>query len=113
MMKRSFTAIVERNVEWSGEAAVGVVMASGGYPGSYRTGFPIVGLDKLDKEILVFHGGTKIGANGEVLTNGGRVLTIVATGKTIDEAREKVYDNILRIRFEECHYRKDIAEKRG
>jgi len=99
------------NVEWSKDACVGVVMASAGYPGGYKTGFPITGLDKLDKDIMVFHAGTKVGSEpGEVLTNGGRVLTVVATGKTIAKAREKVYHNISRIHFEGCHYRKDIAE---
>ncbi len=98
------------NVEWSQDACVGVVMASGGYPGSYKTGFPITGLDNLDEGILVFHAGTKLGSEpGQVLTNGGRVLTIVATGKTIAEARQKVYLNLPRIHFEGCHYRKDIA----
>ncbi|MFC1908425.1 phosphoribosylamine--glycine ligase [Chloroflexota bacterium] len=97
-------------IEWSEDACVGVVMASGGYPGSYQTGYPITGLDKLDKDILVFHAGTRTSPEGEVLTNGGRVLTVVATGKTIDEARHKVYDNLPRIHFEGCHYRKDIAE---
>lgn len=97
------------NVEWSEDACVGVVMASAGYPGGYQTGFPITGLDKLDNDILVFHGGTKLGSDGQVLTNGGRVLTVVATGKTVAEAREKVYANISRIHFEGCHYRKDIA----
>ncbi|MBI4180581.1 MAG: phosphoribosylamine--glycine ligase [Chloroflexi bacterium] len=97
-------------MECSDEACVGVVMASAGYPGSYKTGFPITGLDNLDKDILVFHGGTKRGSEpGQVLTNGGRVLTVVAMGKTIAEAREKVYANISRIKFEGCHYRKDIA----
>jgi len=98
------------NVEWSEDACVGVVMASAGYPGSYKTGFPITGLDKLEKDIVVFHAGTKVGSKaGQVLTNGGRVLTVVATGKTIAEARQKVYANIPRIHFEGCHYRKDIA----
>ena len=98
------------NVEWSEDACVGVVMASAGYPGSYKTGFPITGLDSLDKDILVFHAGTKVGAEpGQILTNGGRVLTVVALGKTIGEARQKVYANIPRIHFEGCHYRKDIA----
>jgi len=112
-------AVVNRNldqinVEWSQDACVGVVMASAGYPGSYKTGFPITGLDNLDKGILVFHAGTKLGSEpGQVLTNGGRVLTVVATGKTIAEARQKVYDNIPRIHFEGCHYRKDIAEIKG
>ena len=96
-------------IEWSDDACVGVVMASGGYPGSYQTGFPISGLDSLDKDIVVFHAGTRLGDNGEVLTSGGRVLTVVATGKTLAEAREKVYASIPRIHFEGCHYRKDIA----
>ena len=99
------------NIEWSGDACVGVVMASGGYPASYQTGLPITGLNALDKDIMVFHAGTKIGSGpGQVLTNGGRVLTIVGTGKNLAEAREKVYNNIGRIHFEGYHYRKDIAE---
>jgi len=98
------------DVEWSEDACVGVVIASAGYPGSYKTGFPITGLDKLDKDILVFHAGTKTGNEPrEVVTSGGRVLTVVATGKTTAEARGKVYANLPRIHFEGCHYRKDIA----
>jgi phosphoribosylamine--glycine ligase len=97
-------------IEWSQDACVGVVMASAGYPGSYRTGFAISGLGELDKEVLVFHAGTKIGPAGEIVTSGGRVLTVVATGKTLAEAREKVYHNISRLHFEGCHYRKDIAQ---
>jgi len=100
-------------VEWSGDACVGVVMASGGYPASYKTGFPISGLDNLDKDVVVFHAGTKLGSGGEVLTGGGRVLTVVARGKSLAEAREKVYTNISRIHFEGCHYRKDIALIKG
>jgi len=97
-------------VECSDEACVGVVMASAGYPGSYQTGFPISGLNDVDKDILVFHAGTKIGNKpGQVLTGGGRVLSIVAMGTTIAEAREKVYANISRIHFEGCQYRNDIA----
>jgi phosphoribosylamine--glycine ligase len=97
-------------IAWSGDACVGVVMASGGYPGSYKTGLPITGLDTLDRDILVFQAGTRLEAGtGQAVTNGGRVLTVVATGKTLAEAREKVYNNITRIRFEGCHYRKDIG----
>ena len=98
------------NIEWSKDACIGVVMASAGYPGSYKTGFPITGLSDLDKDMVVFHAGTKVGSEpGQVLTNGGRVLTVVATGKTIAQARERVYNNISRIHFDGCHYRKDIA----
>ncbi|MDD5127009.1 MAG: phosphoribosylamine--glycine ligase [Dehalococcoidales bacterium] len=97
-------------VEFYDDACVGVVLASSGYPGSYRTGFPITGLNDLDKDVMVFHAGTKTGATpGEVLTGGGRVLTVVARGKTIAEARHKVYDNLPKIRFDGCYYRKDIA----
>jgi phosphoribosylamine--glycine ligase len=98
------------DVEWSGDACVGVVMASGGYPNSYQTGFPIAGLNSLDRDILVFQAGTRLDSgSGRVVTSGGRVLTVVATGKTITEAREKVYNNITRINFEGRHYRRDIA----
>jgi len=86
------------------------VLASGGYPGKYKTGLPIIGLDELDKDIMVFHAGTKPGPKGEVLTSGGRVLTIAALGKNLAEARQKVYNNIVKIRFEGCYYRKDIAD---
>jgi len=97
-------------VEWSEDACVGVVMASAGYPGNYKTGLPVTGLDNLDKDIVVFHAGTKSGSEtDQVLTSGGRVLTVVATGSTIAEAREKVYNNIPRIHFDGCHYRRDIA----
>ena len=97
----------EINIEWSDEACVGVVMASQGYPGSYKTGFPIRGLDDLDEGILVFHAGTKAGE--EVYTDGGRVLTVTARGENLNEARARVYENLPRIHFEGCHYRKDIA----
>ena len=98
------------NIEWSDNACVGVVMASGGYPGKYQTGFPISGLDDVDKDIIVFHAGTRASPEGQVMTRGGRVLTVVATGRDLAEAREKVYENITRIKFEGCYYRKDIAD---
>jgi phosphoribosylamine--glycine ligase len=99
-------------VEWSRDACVGVVMASGGYPGSYKTGFPISGLDDVDKDIMVFHAGTKL-EGGKTVASGGRVLAVVGRAKTIAEAREKVYNNISRINFEGCHYRRDIALIKG
>jgi phosphoribosylamine--glycine ligase len=96
-------------MEWSDEACVGVVMASGGYPGSFKKGLPISGLNDVDKDIMVFHAGTRLDSSGNVVTDGGRVLTVAALGMTIAEAREKVYNNISRIHFEGCHYRRDIA----
>jgi len=99
-------------VEWDSGACVGVVMASGGYPGNYKQGLPISGLDKIDSDMLVFHAGTKLDG-GKIYTAGGRVLTVAFTGKTIAEARERVYLNLPRISFENCHYRKDIAAEEG
>ncbi len=98
------------SVEWTGDACVGVVLASGGYPGRYETGFPISGLDSVDKDIMVFHAGTRLDATGRLVTSGGRVLTVVARGKSLAEARQKVYANVPRIRFQGCHYRQDIAD---
>jgi len=99
-------------LDWSTDACVGVVLASGGYPGTYDTGLPISGLDDLYDDVVVFHAGTRLAEDGRtVLTSGGRVLTAVACGPTMAEARAKVYGNIPRLRFEGCHYRKDIAER--
>ncbi len=107
-------AVVEGNlgrarIEWSREACVGVVAASAGYPGSYKTGLPIYGIDSVEKDVLVFHAGTKLGNDGRVYTDGGRVLTVVGIGKNVAQAREKAYRNVSKIRFEGCYYRKDIA----
>ena len=97
-------------IEWQQNACVGVVMSSGGYPGSYQKGLPIIGLNKLDSDVTVFHAGTGINTDtGQVVTDGGRVLTVVARGKDLKEARSRVYSNIPNIFFEDCHYRRDIA----
>jgi len=98
-------------IEWSGDACVGVVMASGGYPGSYRTDLPISISDKLDKDINIFYAGATERAGGKIVTSGGRVLTVTATGRSMKEAREKVYHNIPYINFEGCHFRRDIAAR--
>ena len=96
-------------IEWSTDSCVGAVMASAGYPGDYKKGLPIQGLDKEEKDLLVFHAGTKLGEDGKIYTDGGRVLTVVGRGKDIAEAREKVYHSMGEIYFEGCYYRKDIA----
>jgi phosphoribosylamine--glycine ligase len=83
-------------------------MAPGGYPGKYETGHPISGLDAVDPGVLVFHAGTRE-EGGNVVTSGGRTLTVVALGDTIREARERAYDNVRRIHFKDAHYRTDIA----
>ncbi len=97
------------DVRWSDRAAVTVMLASGGYPGAYETGKPIDGLDEVDPDVLVFHAGTKRDETGRLLTNGGRVLAVTATGATFATAREAAYRNVARIRFEGMHYRSDIG----
>jgi len=100
------------DLEWLPQASVCVVMASGGYPGQYDNGKEIKGLDSLKNQegISVFHAGTKSG-NGKVVTNGGRVLNVVACGEDIKEAQKKVYEAISKISFDGAHYRRDIADK--
>jgi phosphoribosylamine--glycine ligase len=100
------------DLEWHSRASVCVVMASGGYPGKYDNGMEIIGLDSLkDQEgICVFHAGTKL-VNNKLVTNGGRVLNVVAYGDDIDDAHKKVYKAISKISFDGGHYRKDIASK--
>lgn len=96
------------DIRWSDDAAVGVVIASGGYPATYKMSYPIDGLDQLDSDVLAFHAGTKNDPRG-IVTNGGRVLTIVARGKTVAEARAHAYDNARRVTFADAFYRTDIA----
>ena len=102
--------LAEQEILWSDERAVCVVLASGGYPGSYEKGLPISGLDDVDDDIVVFHAGTKAGENGEVLTSGGRVLGVTAKGATNDEARAKAFANAEEISFEGMHFRRDIGK---
>ncbi|MDF2675859.1 MAG: purD [Bacillota bacterium] len=98
----------EEDLQWKQEKSVTVILASGGYPEYYEKGINITGLDDVDDDIIIFHGGTKL-MDGKVLTDGGRVLAVTALGKTIEEAREKVYKNIPKISFDKMQYRKDIA----
>jgi phosphoribosylamine--glycine ligase len=108
-------AVIDSNlkkikIHWRDDACVGVILASGGYPGKYATGFPITGLDTVDDDVMVFHAGTKAN-DGAICTDGGRVLTVTALGRNIAEARDKVYRNISRISFNGCHYRHDIGAR--
>jgi len=85
-----------------------VVLVSGGYPKTYETGKIIKNLDKVNNDILVFHAGTKK-ENSHILTNGGRVLNIVAQADSLEQAREKVYKAVKEINFDKMFYRKDIG----
>ena len=101
------------NIEWSEDAAVCIVLASGGYPSKYESGKLIEGLDsdvfKAD-DLFVYHAGTKA-ENGKIYTAGGRVLGVTATGKTLDDAIAKSYSALKNITFEKMHYRNDIGRK--
>ena len=89
-----------------------VVMASLGYPDKYETGKVISGLDSVSKDCIVFHAGTALGAEGELLTAGGRVLNVVGkSAKGLKEAIDSAYQNARRIHFENEYYRKDIGTK--
>lgn len=98
-----------QEIKWSDKSAVTVVLASGGYPESYEKGKVITGLDQIENS-LVFHAGTKE-KEGNILTHGGRVLGVTATGQTIEEARHKAYEDIKKIFFEGMQYRSDIAKE--
>jgi len=100
----------EVEVEWADAATVCVVMASGGYPGSYDQGLPITGLEEAGAlaDTIVFHAGTKE-AGDAIVTAGGRVLGVTATGSDIRAAKDKAYAAVELINFKDAHYRHDIA----
>lgn len=111
-----FMAIAEQklnkvDVKWSNKASLCVVLASEGYPGKYKKGIPIKGLDMIKdlKDVIVFHAGTKFNEEGIIVTNGGRVLGVTALGNDLQEARQKAYSAVGLINFEGMQYRKDIG----
>lgn len=110
VMEKTIDGTLSLNdLQWTEKQSTTVILASGGYPNIYEKGKEITGLDLVDSEVIVFHGGTKL-SDGKVLTDGGRVLAVTALGNTIEEAREKVYKNIAKIKFEKMEYRRDIAK---
>ena len=96
------------NIKWNNKVAGCVVLASGGYPGSYEKGKVITGLDNISDDIIVFHAGTK-NENNQIVTNGGRVLNVCALGNSLDDVRDKIYQEIEVINFEGKYCRKDIG----
>ncbi len=100
-------------VRWKTDSAVCVVLASGGYPGAYAKGLPIDGLEQVShlSDVAVFHAGTAQGENGQVLTDGGRVLGVTALGADFAQARARAYAAVKNISFEHMHYRTDIGAK--
>lgn len=108
-----FEAIVDErlnkiNIEWQQGSACCVVIASGGYPEKYEIGFEITGLNKVPKDITVFHAGTKRSDNN-LLTNGGRVLGVTAIGQTLEQAVTHAYEGVNHIHFHNAYYRTDIG----
>ncbi len=124
MLERRLSCI---RLDWSPDFCLGVCAISGraikplssagaerpGYPGEHYTNMPISGLEKVDPDVLIYHNGTAFGTDAtgktRLFTTGGRVLTLVARGRTLAEARTRAYDNIKRIRFNGMRYRKDIG----
>ena len=91
-------------------SCVGVVVASGGYPDTYETGFPVAGLDEELDDVTVFHAGTKLDENEETVTDGGRVLTVSGSASTRKDARLRAYAAAARTTFEGSFFRSDIAD---
>lgn len=110
-----FEAIVDEkldtiDIEWLDKSAVCVILASGGYPQSYKKGLPIT-IGDVDDDIIIFYAGVKRDENGTLVTNGGRVLGVTAVADTIEEARQKAYKSVEKINFDKKHFRTDIGIK--
>jgi phosphoribosylamine--glycine ligase len=106
-----FTAVAENNApetEWSKEATLGIVLASKGYPGDYAKGFAIRGTERVESKL--YHMGTAI-KDGELVTNGGRVMFVVASASTLREAQQKAREDIAKIECENLFHRTDIGNK--
>jgi phosphoribosylamine---glycine ligase len=103
---------VDPSTLWHPGSAISLTLASGGYPGEYHSGIPISGVDEANKleNVHVFHAGTAL-KNDQLVTAGGRVLSVVARGDSLKEAAERAYDAVKYISFEGMHYRKDIAHR--
>ena len=101
------------DVQWEDNAAACVVMASGGYPVSYKKGYEITGLEDAEamENITVFHAGTAL-KDGKFVTNGGRVLGVTGVGNNLDEAIKTAYEGVAKIDFKDKHFRKDIGIKK-
>ena len=100
-------------IEWDERTALGIIMASSGYPEKYETGFVINGLDLIDQkssDVKIFHSGTAI-ENGMIVSNGGRVLCISALGSDIIEVQKIAYDAVKKVTWDGVYYRTDIGDK--
>ena len=102
----------EINLEWKKDSSLVIIMATNGYPGEYQRGSVILGLEKVEEmiDVNVFHSGTA-NRNGNIIANGGRVLGITATGKSLKEAQRIAYSGVKKIGWENGFYRTDIGNK--
>ncbi len=117
-LESDFVEVIEKTIDgtltindlkWTDKMAVTVIAASGGYPEKYEKGFEIFGLDAVNEDIMIFHAGTDL-QNNKIVTNGGRVLAVTALGDSLEQARQKVYQNIEKLHFKGIFYRKDITK---
>ncbi|HXX79624.1 MAG TPA: phosphoribosylglycinamide synthetase C domain-containing protein, partial [Ktedonobacteraceae bacterium] len=106
------TLPVKRDALWRPGYSVSITLASGGYPGTYRTGLPITGVEESSRtaDVQVFHAGTAL-QDGRLVTAGGRVLSVAAYGVTLQEAVSRAYEASSLISFEGMYYRRDIAHR--
>jgi len=107
-------ACLDRNLDnmeiiWKNNAICCVMTASGGYPNDYAVGHPITGLDKIGKDALIFHSGTKRDGD-KIVTAGGRVLCVLAQAENLEAARVSAYESLKKVGFQDMHYRKDIGD---
>lgn len=103
----------EDKIVWDPRPSVCVVLCSGGYPGKYTNGKPILGIEEVEKlpDVKVFHAGTKIDERNRIVTDGGRVLGVTALGRDLAQAKARAYDAVKKISFSGMHFRTDIADK--
>jgi phosphoribosylamine--glycine ligase len=103
-------SLYEKEIKLDNQYRCCVVMASGGYPKSYQTGKEISGINEVSDEALVFHAGTAQ-QDGQLLTDGGRVLSVVCSGDTLEDAIRNTYKEVKKISFADMHFRSDIGVK--
>ena len=113
MMQIAKGCLETETLEWHPKACITVVMASGGYPGAYEKGVPIHGLESLldERDVVVFHAGTALNAEKQIVTAGGRVLAVTAVGDTLKAAHDSVYQAVSKIHFSGGFCRRDIGHK--
>jgi phosphoribosylamine--glycine ligase len=116
-LQSSLVALVEAGLaqqlpneaQWDSRPAVGVVMAAGNYPNDVRKGDAISGLDVQHPQSKVFHAGTTLNSEGQVVTNGGRVLCVTALGNNVSEAQQRAYQHLQHISWADEYHRTDIG----